>query len=146
MFNLLVCIPIHNLCFDHKFSGTWCENGFLQMIQKLSPMTLYCLKCITHHFLCVVVVGIWYIEFKTLLLASYATSLEICKKVNWKPNITHKHYLETIVESYSSSKMVNLSNFFAHKKGHVSQIFGGIEISYWNLWNVQKGETHDTSK
>jgi hypothetical protein len=42
--------------------------------------------------------------------------------------------------------MVNLSNFFAHKKGHVSQIFGGIEISYWNLWNVQKGETHDTSK
>jgi hypothetical protein len=65
------------------------------------------------------------------LFASYAASLDICKKVNWKPNTTHKHCLETIVESYSFSKMVNLGHPFAQKTAMCHNIFGGIEINDW---------------
>ncbi len=43
--------------------------------------------------------------------------------------------------------MVNLGHPFAQKTAMCHNIFGGIEINDWeNLWNVQKGETHDTSK
>jgi hypothetical protein len=51
-------------------------------------------------------VGIWYIKLETLLFTSYVTSLEICKKPGWNPNIAHKHYLKVVIISYSSINIV----------------------------------------
>jgi hypothetical protein len=84
------------------------------------------------------VVGIWYIEFKTLLFASYVTSLEICKNINWKSNITCKHCLETIVESYSCTKMVSLGHPLAHKKAMFMMFLVELKLVIGKTYEMYK--------
>jgi hypothetical protein len=52
------------------------------------------------------VVGIWYNELKTKLLKSYKMSLDICKELGLKVNITHKHCSKTKIIPALSNMMV----------------------------------------
>jgi hypothetical protein len=84
-------------------------------VGMFSPMTLYHLELTTHCFPYAIVVGIQYTKFETLLLTSYVTSLEICRKLGWNPKITHKHCSKLIVVPNSSTKIVNSSHFSTQK-------------------------------
>jgi hypothetical protein len=44
---------------------------------------------------------------ETLLFASYASSLDICNDPSYKPNITHKHFSNTIIILVPSTKMMS---------------------------------------
>lgn len=88
---------------------------FCKWVGMFSPMTLYRLELTTHCFPYVVIIGIKYNEFETLLLASYVTSLEICRKLGWNPNIAHKHCSKLIVVPNSSTKIINSSHFSTQK-------------------------------
>ncbi len=120
IFNFLFCIPTHNHCFDPKCNSSWCQDGFLWMSRHITPMMLYFPKLTHHYFPCVTIVGIWYMKFETLLLASYATSLETCKEFGWNPNTTHKHYIETTIVLNSSTKIVISSHPLARKMAILS--------------------------
>jgi hypothetical protein len=78
---------LHNL--DHRTYVPDISMVSYELWVKL-PTTQLWPEPTTHYLHWEEVVGIWYIEFETILLKSYKTSLDMCKDPSWKVNIAHK--------------------------------------------------------